>query len=96
MKDARSREVVLTKFYILFFSNFTQELLTMSGSATITVIVSRTKNKLKEVGAVSEETAKTPKELDLNEKWLKMSAHAGVAATQDGRYYLTSKKERQH
>jgi hypothetical protein len=37
---------------------------------------------------------KTPKELDLNEKWLKMSVHAGVVATKDGRYYLTSKKEK--
>jgi hypothetical protein len=67
----------------------------MSGSATIVVIVARTKRKLKEAGATSEETAKTPKELDLNEKWLKMSAHAGVVATQDGRYYITS-KPKQH
>jgi hypothetical protein len=66
----------------------------MSGSATITVIVARTKRKLKEAGAISEETAKTPKELDLNERWLKMSAHAGVVATQDGRYYITGKKEK--
>jgi hypothetical protein len=64
----------------------------MSGSATITVLVARTKRKLKEAGAISEETARTPKELDLDEKWLKMSAHAGVVATQDGRYYITSKK----
>jgi hypothetical protein len=68
----------------------------MSGSATIVVIVARTKRKLKEAGATSEETAKTPKELDLNERWLKMSAHAGVVATQDGRYYIISKNEKQH
>jgi hypothetical protein len=68
----------------------------MSGSATITVIVARAKRKLKEVGATSEETAKTPKELDLDEKWLKMSTHAGVVATKDGRYYLTSKSKKQH
>ena len=68
----------------------------MSGSATITVIVARAKRKLKEVGAISEETAKTSKELDLDEKWLKMSAHAGVVATKDGRYYLTSKSKKQH
>jgi hypothetical protein len=68
----------------------------MSGSATITVIVVRAKRKLKEVGATSEETAKTPKELDLDEKWLKMSGHAGVVETKDGRYYLTSKSETQH
>jgi hypothetical protein len=68
----------------------------MSGSATITVIVARTKRKLKEAGATSEEEAKTPKELDLNERWLKMSAHAGVVATKDGRYYITSKKKVTH
>ena len=68
----------------------------MSGSATITVIVARAKRKLKEVGATSEETAKTPEELDLDEKWLKMSSHAGVVATKDGRYYLTSKSKKQH
>ena len=68
----------------------------MSGSATITVIVARSKRKLKEVGATSEETAKTPKELDLDEKWLKMSAHAGVVATKDGKYYLASKSKKQH
>ena len=66
----------------------------MSGSATITVIIARTKRKLKKVGATSEETAKTPKELDLDEKWLKMSAHAGVVATKNGRYYITNKKRR--
>jgi hypothetical protein len=71
-------------------------LLILSGIATITVIIARTKRKLKEAGATSEETAKTPKELDLDEKWLKMSAHAGVVATQDGRYYLTSKREKKH
>jgi hypothetical protein len=32
--------------------------------------------------------AKTPRELDLRERWLKTSAKAGVAATKDGRYYL--------
>jgi hypothetical protein len=66
----------------------------MAGSATIVAIVARAKRKLKEAGATSEETAKTPKELDLNEKWLKMSAHAGVVATQDGRYYIISKKRK--
>jgi hypothetical protein len=68
----------------------------MSGSATIVAIVVRTKRKLKEAGATSEKTAKTPKELDLNEKWLKMSAHAGVVAKQDCRYYIISKNEKQH
>ena len=54
----------------------------------------RTKKALKEAGASSEETAKTPNELNLDEKWLKMSATtiipSGVVATKDGRYYLIS------
>jgi hypothetical protein len=45
-------------------------------------------------GATSEETAKTPKELKLDERWLKMSANtiipSGVVATKDRRYYLIS------
>jgi hypothetical protein len=62
-------------------------------------IVERTIRALKEAGAISEETAKTPKELRLDEKWLKMSANtiipSGVVATKDGRYYLTGKNEKQ-
>jgi hypothetical protein len=54
----------------------------------------RTKQTLKEAGATSEETAKTPEELHLDERWLKMSAHtiipSGVVETTDGRYYLAS------
>jgi hypothetical protein len=57
-------------------------------------ILERTKKTLKEAGATSEETAKTAKELKLDEKWLKMSANtiipSGVVATKDGRYYLIS------
>jgi hypothetical protein len=62
-------------------------------------ILERTIKALIEAGATSEETAKTPKELNLDEKWLKMSANtiipSGVVATKDGRYYLTSKNEEQ-
>jgi hypothetical protein len=61
-------------------------------------VLERTKRALKEAGATSEETAKTPKELKLDEKWLKMSANtiipSGVVA-KDGRYYLISKNEKQ-
>jgi len=64
----------------------------MSGDATIVVVVARTKQRLKEAGAVSEATAKTPRELDLKERWLKTSAKAGVTRTTDGRYYLADKK----
>jgi len=61
-------------------------------------VLERTKKALKITEATSEETAKTPKELKLDEKWLKMSANtiipSGVAATKDGRYYLISKKRK--
>jgi hypothetical protein len=57
-------------------------------------VLKRTKKALKETGATSEETAKTPKELKLDERWLKMSANtiipSSVVATKDGRYYLIS------
>ncbi|MFX0202957.1 MAG: hypothetical protein ACFFCW_43190 [Candidatus Hodarchaeota archaeon] len=63
------------------------------------IILERTKKALKEAGATSEETAKTSKELKLDERWLKMSANtiipSSVVATKDGRYYLISKNESQ-
>ena len=62
-------------------------------------VLERTIKALKEAGATSEETAKTPKELNLDEKWLKMSANtiipSGVVTTKDGRYYLISENEKQ-
>jgi hypothetical protein len=62
-------------------------------------VLERTIKALKEAGATSEETAKTPKELELDEKWLKMSANtiipSGVVTTNDGRYYFISKNEKQ-
>ena len=62
-------------------------------------VLERTKQTLKEAGAMSEETAKTPNELNFDERWLKMSANtiipSGVVATQDERYYLSSKNEKQ-
>ena len=62
-------------------------------------VLERTTKTLKEAGATSEETAKTPKELELDEKWLKMSANtiipSGVVTTKDGRYYFISKNEKQ-
>ncbi len=66
----------------------------MAVSAYAAWILERTKEALKEAGATSKETAKTPKELELDEKWLKMSANtiipSGVVTTKDGRYYLIS------
>ena len=66
----------------------------MAVAAYAAWVLDRTKKALKEAGATSEETAKTPKELKLDERWLKMSANtiipSGVVATKDGRYYLFS------
>ncbi|MEE8571126.1 MAG: hypothetical protein V3S97_09075 [Candidatus Bathyarchaeia archaeon] len=71
----------------------------MAAAVGAAIIVERTKKTLKEAGATSEETAKTPKELKLDERWLKMSANtlipSGVVATNYGRYYLISKNEKQ-
>jgi hypothetical protein len=56
-------------------------------------ILEHTLKALKEAGATSEATAKTPNELKLDEKWLKMSVNtiipSGVVTTKDGRYYLS-------
>ena len=66
----------------------------MAAAVGAVTIVERTKKTLKEAGATSEETAKTPTELKLDERWLKMSANtiipSGVIATKDGRYYFIS------
>ena len=70
----------------------------MAVAAYAAWVLERTIEALQEAGASSEETAKTPKELELDEKWLKMSANtiipSGVAATKDGRYYLISRSEK--
>jgi hypothetical protein len=74
----------------------------MALAAGASHILELTKKALKEAGATSEETAKTPEELKLDERWrvawLKMSANtiipSGVIATKDGRYYLISKNEK--
>ena len=65
-------------------------------AASAAWILERTKQALKAAGATSEETAKTPEELELDERWrnawLKMSANtiipSGVVETTDGRYYV--------
>ena len=71
----------------------------MAVAAYAAWVLERTKKALKEAGATSEETAKTPIELNLDERWLKMSANtiipSGVVATKDGRYYLLSNNEKQ-
>ena len=64
----------------------------MAAAAYAAWALERTKQTLKEAGATSEETAKTPIELNLDERWLKMSANtlipSGVVETKDGRYYV--------
>ena len=70
-----------------------------AGAAHILELV---KKALIKAGATSEETAKTPEELELDERWrvawLKMSANtfipSGIVSSNDGRYYLISKKEK--
>jgi len=61
-------------------------------------VLERSKKALKEAGATSQENAKTPKELKLDEKWLKMSVNtiipSGIVATKNGRYYLMKKNEK--
>ncbi|MGD8544091.1 MAG: hypothetical protein PVG48_03130, partial [Candidatus Bathyarchaeota archaeon] len=61
----------------------------MAAAAYAGWVLERTKKALKEAGAISEETAKTPKALKLDERWLKMSANtiipSGVVATKDRR-----------
>jgi hypothetical protein len=51
-----------------------------------------TKSKMKELGAVSEETAKTPEELGVDEWFLNLgiSQIHGIKRTKDGRYYVKS------
>jgi hypothetical protein len=49
-------------------------------------------NKMKKLGAISEETSKTPKELGVHESVLRKFEKLGwVRKTQGGRYYLISK-----
>lgn len=64
----------------------------MSGVDTIAIIIGQTKKRLKEAWASSEETAKTPKGLGLDERWLKTSRSGGAVATKDGRYYQRAQK----
>jgi hypothetical protein len=58
----------------------------------IVAIIGQTKKRLQAAGAVSEESAKTPIELGLDERRLKSSYKSGVMVTKDGRYYLKNGK----
>jgi hypothetical protein len=61
------------------------------GLASARIQAERTKKKMKELGAISEETGKTPTELGLAEWFLKsgMAHFCGIKKTKDGRYYVT-------
>ena len=75
-----------------------KEVIHLAVAAYAAWVLERTKKTLQEAGATSEDSAKTPKELKLDEKWLKMSANtiipSGVVEKKDGRYYLISKNEK--
>jgi len=56
-----------------------------------------TRNKIKKLGAISEETAKKPEELGVEEWLLKRiteSKGLGVKRTSDGRYYVECKDKK--
>ena len=63
---------------------------TAANAAAVVAIIAQTKRRLKAAGAISAETAKTPKELGFDERRLKSGKKWGVVATDDGRYYLMS------
>jgi len=58
--------------------------------AALAVRIELAKKKMLEAGAVSPETAKTAKELGVDEFHIKtrMAKKKGIAATDDGRYYV--------
>jgi len=76
-----------------------KEVIQLAVAAYAGWVLEQTIKTLKEAGATSEETAKTAKELNLDEKWLKMSANtiifSGVLTTKDGRYYFIGKNKKQ-
>ncbi|MCJ7423947.1 hypothetical protein MUP01_06720 [Candidatus Bathyarchaeota archaeon] len=55
------------------------------------------KKKMKKLGAVSEETAKKPEELGIEQRLLKhdMAKIHGIRRTEDGRYYVECKDGKQ-
>ena len=62
------------------------------GAYAIAAINAQTKKRLREARAVSEESAKTPMELGLDERRLKSMKRVGVMVTKDDRYYLKDGK----
>jgi hypothetical protein len=88
---ALDQTVITLRNHLLTISKAQPGLENMSGVVAIAEIIALTKKKLRKVGATSEATAKTPKELGLNKTWLNTSKTAGVIATKEGKYYLKSR-----
>jgi hypothetical protein len=67
----------------------------MAAIAGISLRVALIRKKMIEVGAVSEETAKTAKELDVDEWFLTrgLAKIKGIRQTKDGHYYVEIKQE---
>ena len=65
----------------------------MATLAGIAIRCAQAREKIKKLGAVSEETAKKPKELGIDEWTLNhsMAKIRGIKRTEDGRYYVKSK-----
>jgi hypothetical protein len=67
----------------------------MAGLLTgLAIRVELAKRKIGKIGAVSEETAKKPEELGIEEWLLKhdMAKIHGIKRTEDGRYYIETQK----
>lgn len=65
----------------------------MAGAdATVVIVIERTKQRLREAGALSEDSAKPPTELALSGRGLTISAAAGVSSTSDGTYCRGAKQ----
>jgi hypothetical protein len=60
--------------------------------AGLAIRVELAKRKMRKIGAISEETAKKPEELGIEEWLLKLGIAKihGIEGTEDGRYYLES------
>lgn len=74
-----------------------QFVINMSVLAGIVWRANKTKEKLLEMGAVSENTAKTPEDLSVDE-WYLRSAWAkkfGIKETSDGRFYVEVNESKQ-
>lgn len=61
----------------------------MAETMLLLIIRQKVNKRLKELGATTEETAKSIDEINLPRKWLEIP---GVKKTKDNRYYLSKKQ----